>query len=411
MQKSQIILALNDQQERFYRKESIVDRNINLKEFFSKKHIVVITGIRRSGKSTLLKLFSQFKKGCYVRFDDVRFSNFEISDFEKIEEYALQNYGSNPVFYLDEVQEVPLWEKWVNDLFTKGYKVFVTGSNASLLSSELSAQLTGRHVEISLFPFSFKEIMSLQDIDLSKITIESKAKILTIFKEYLSSGGFPDVVLTNDVSLASQYYQDIVNRDIILRHKFKSQKDVMQFGLYVLSNATKLSSYNKIKSTIGIKSLETVKSYLDAFSNAYVLYPLQRFDYSVKKQIATPSKLYVGDQGFISQVGFHSSNELGRLLENLVLLELKRRQKQTYYHREKKECDFVIKEGLDITSAIQVCYELTDENKKREIEGLIEACKIHSLSSGLILTYDQEDEFDVEGVKISVKPVWKWLLE
>jgi len=399
--------TLSDQQERFYKEELLIQRDIKIDGYLESKHIVVITGIRRSGKSTLLKLFARKHKGCYIRFDDVRFSSFTPDDFDKLEQFALQRYGSNPIFYLDEVQDVGLWEKWVNDLHSKGYKVFVTGSNAKLLSSELATYLTGRHITLPLMQFSLKEVLMYHKINFSSYSADTKAKILNLFNDCMVKGSFPEVVISGNSSFVSQYYNDIVGKDIILRHGLKLKRDVFQFGLFTISNIGKPMSYSKVQSSIGIKSLETVKSYLDAFVESFLLYTVSRFDYSVHKQIVYPSKVYSGEMGFITEVGFHFSKESGRLLENVVFLQLKRQNKEIYYHKEKKECDFVIKEGLKIIEAIQVCYNLDDENKKREIDGLIEACITHKLNEGLLLTYDQEETFQKDGVKIAVYGCFK----
>ena len=411
MQETHLLQTLNDQQEQFYKEEIILPREIDLKYYQNKKHIIAITGMRRSGKSTLLKLFGKQQKGCYVRFDDVRLSNIQIQDYQKIEEYALQHYKEPLTFYLDEIQDAPQWERWVNDLFTKGYKVFITGSNAKLLNSELSTQLTGRHIPIKLFTFSFKEKLQQKNISYNTIITKTKAHILTQLNEYLQQGGFPDIILTKDASLARQYYQDIITKDILLRYSFRNKKDVEQFGLYTISNASKIISYNKIRATIGIKSLETVKKYLDAFTESYILYQLSKYDHSIKKQLANPTKIYAGEIGFITQVGFAFSKNSGRVLENLAFLELKRREQEIYYHKKKHECDFVIKQGTTITQAIQVCYELTQENKQREIQGLIEACKEHKLQEGTILTHNQEETKKENNITIHIKPIWKWLLE
>ena len=402
--------TLSDQQSRFYKKEQLVARDVDLDGYLKKKHIVVLTGLRRSGKSTLLKLFSQKIKGCYVRFDDVRFSDFQTEDFEKIEQFALQNYGANPVFYLDEIQDVDNWEKWVNDLHAKGYKVFVTGSNAKLLSSEFATHLTGRYVSLIVMPFSFREVLLYNGLTDYSYSTKTKANIMNLFDTYMKKGSFPEVVLTEDSSFVSQYYQDIVGKDILLRYGLKLKKDVFQFGLFALSNIGKTMSYSKVQSAISIKSLETVKSYVDAYTESFVLHTLSRFDYSVKKQMISSAKIYAGELGFISEVGFHFSDDLGRILENVVFLQLKRLGEEVYYHKEKQECDFVIKKGLKITSTIQVCYSLNKNNRTREINGLIEACTMYKLKTALLLTYDQEETFEKDGININVQPVWKWLI-
>ena len=186
-------------------------------------------------------------------------------------------------------------------------------------------------------------------------------------------------------------------------------KDII---LFLLSNVGRVYSYSTLRSISGIKSLSTIKNYLDYFQNVFLLYQLPRFDYSLKKQKISSSKVYAIDNSFLKTVAFNFSENKGQRLENLVFVELARREKEMYYHSGKKECDFVLREGLRISEAIQVSVDLsTPETKKREIEGITEAITAYKLDNGLILTLEEEDVLEVEGKKILIKPVWKWLLE
>ena len=252
------------------------------------------------------------------------------------------------------------WEKFINRMYEQGIKVFVTGSNAKLLSSEISTSLTGRNKLIELYPFSFLRISRFigNSYDLKRITPKSKSLILKDFNKYFETGGFPLVVKENDTELINAYFQDIFYRDIISRYKLTQVNEIKQIGLYFASNIGKLFSYSTLREISGVKSLSSIKNYLYYYEQSYLYFYLKKFDYSVKKQIMNPKKVYIIDPAFAHRLGFNFSENKGRILENIVFLELLRRRKEVYYHSGRKECDFVVKEGLDIVEAIQVAYQV-----------------------------------------------------
>ena len=212
------------------------------------------------------------------------------------------------------------------------------------------------------------------------------------------------------MQLSKQYFEDILNKDILNRYQIKQIKKTKDLLLYLFSNVGKPYSYSTLKQVTGIKSLSTIKNYIDYFRNVFLLYTLERFDYSVAKQKVSSSKPYSGDNSFLNTIAFNFTENKGKRLENLVFLHLLRKEKEVYYHLDKKECDFVVKEGLKITQAIQVCLDLSNpETRKREIEGLQNAMSKYKLKQGLILTMEQEETIKAKG--ISIKPVWKWLLD
>ena len=409
--KNQIRQIVYDHQKLFGLLNYKIKRDIDISSYLNSNQIIVITGIRRSGKSTLLKAFEESisKKIVYLKFDDIRLADF--SDIQKLEEVVFEEFGTDIYFAFDEIQELTNWQKWVNGLHARNYKVFVTGSNAKLLSSELATYLTGRHKKITLYPLSFAEIIRYNNISLINTSTEEKGALLALFKDYFENGGFPDVYLTKDFSLLSSYVEDIMLKDIVQRHNIKQKKELVELLTYLLSNSGKLYSYRSLKQITNISSFSTIKNYLEAICETYLLFSLAKYDSSLKKQYVSSSKMYVIDPGLLQHVAFRVSENSGRILENIVCIQLKRLEKELYYHKDKHECDFVIKEGLKITQAIQVCYDLHSDNKKREIDGLLEACQTHNLKQGLLLTYDQEEDFIQDNVKIQVKPVWKWLLE
>ena len=414
MEKELLRQIVIDQQDLFKKVDNLIERSVDLNYFLKGEEIVIISGIRRCGKSSLLKLISE-KYDCikiFVNFDDVRFVDFEIKNFQDLEEIFLEIGGQNKVVYFfDEIQNLKHWEKWVNNLHSKKIKVFITGSNANLLSSEISTYLTGRNKVIKLFPFSFKEYLNLKKIDSTYSSTKEKVNLMKHFNNYFNIGGFPQVIKNEDLELSKQYFEDILNKDLIIRYKIKDIKELKDLIIFLLSNIGKINSYTTLKQITGIKSLSTIKKYLDGFQNVFLLHQVNKFDYSINKQKVAPSKIYTYDNSFLKTVSFNFSENFGKRLENLVFIHLLRTQKNVYYHLNKKECDFIIKEGLKVKNAIQVTLNLDKLTKEREITGLLEAMEKYNLKEGLILNLENEETIKIENKIVYIKPIWKWLLE
>ena len=416
MEKNKLKEILQDQQALFAKYENLIEREVSLNDYLKGYEIVIITGIRRCGKSSLLKLISKKlnEKFVYMNFDDIRLTDFKVENFEDIEEIVSEIYGikTNVIYLLDEVQNVPSWERWVNNLYMKKIKVFVTGSNSSLLSSEISTFLTGRNKVIKLYPFSFREFLLCKNIKINYQTTDERRAVSQAFNEYFEKGGFPLVIINDDLNLSKQYFEDILNKDIINRYGIRKIKEFNDLILYLFSNVSKIYSYSTLKQVSDIKSLSMINNYIEYLKNVFIASTINKFDYSIKKQKVSSSKFYVLDNSFLKTVAFNFSENAGKRLENLVFIELIRRGNEVYYYLKKNECDFLIKEGLKITMAIQVCLIFDNTaTKKREVDGLIEALKEYKLKDGLILTLDKEEELVLEDKKIIIKPVWKWLLE
>ncbi|MBI2129992.1 ATP-binding protein [Candidatus Woesearchaeota archaeon] len=419
MKPETLYYVLFEQQKEFQEENEFVNRELIKKvlSFTQLKLPIIITGVRRTGKSTLLKLIKKElqlrEKDClYINFNDERLIDFSIENFQNVLDFLNeQGYKESCFLFIDEIQEVDKWEKWIDRIKEK-HPILITGSNSKLLSKEISTILTGRSINISLYPFSFKEFLDSQNMSLEKWQLDLKLQsvLRTRFSEFLNSGGIPKVVVDNDKRLLQEIYENILYRDIVKRFNKNLEKPIKEVSVYLLSNISKELSVRSLSKIIGIKNLSTVKSILDTFEKAFLFFFINKFDFSIRKQIQNPRKTYCIDNGFVTNIGFRSSENKGRLLENLVFVELKRKNKEIYYFSDKGECDFVVKEGLKIKKAIQVCYDLNEENKDRELNGLVEALKKFSLKEGLILTYDQEDELKIEGKKIKLLPVWKWLL-
>jgi uncharacterized protein len=411
IEKSLLTEVVIEQNNLFRKDKNYLDRVI-AENFVKTKKIMVIAGIRRCGKSTLLKQLSkQYDKFYYLNFEDERLLNFESSDFNHLLEIFMEIYGKCKTIFFDEIQNVFGWEKFVNRLFTEGYKVYVTGSNANLLSRELATALTGRHLKTELYPFSFKEYLAYNNVGSYNLALTSdRAKIKRQFSNYLKYGGFPEIVDSKDRNELRQLYQDILIKDLLVRFKIREDKSFRELALYLMSNIGAQISFNNIKKILGLNSVSSVKNYVGYLEESYLLFSLFKYDYSLKKQIINDRKVYGIDSGMIQEVAFSFSKNSGRYLENLVFLELKRRLNEVFYYRNKFECDFIIRKGTKIVQAIQVTDSLNINNKDREIRGLAAALEEHGLSEGLIITSDKEGEESINGKKIKIIPVWKWLL-
>ncbi len=362
----------------------------------------IISGIRRCGKSTVLRQLSEKLLGFYyLNFEDPRLATFELSDFEKLDEIFHEEFGSQEFYLFDEVQNIEKWEVFVRSRLDKKKRFIITGSNASFLSKELGTRLTGRHINIELFPFSYNEALKFNG---------AKADIKT-FDKYAKGGGFPEYLKYENQDILRELFVDVIQRDIVARYKIREAKALNEMALYLLANIGNELSYNKLKDTFALGSVNTISSFISYLEDSYLIFTVPRFDYSLKKQTVNPKKIYTIDSGFSSANSVSFSQDKGKMLENIAFLALRRHNKQIFYFRSEKdyECDFLVKRGTDIKMALQVCYELNEQNKERELRGLAEALKKFGLADGLILTFNQEDKMIYEGKKIMAIPLWKWI--
>jgi predicted AAA+ superfamily ATPase len=416
MDKGRLRQVIIDQQESFNGKENLIAREVDMDYCLKGNEIVVISGIRRCGKSSLLKLLAERVPGAklFLDFDDVRLADFEVANYQDVEDIAFELCKGKVSYFLDEIQNAPLWARWVNNLYSKGVKLFITGSNSTLLSSEISTFLTGRNKQVQLSTFSFSEFLALKGLnyDMTRLSSPQKAEIFRNFGEYFRAGGFPLVVRNDDLSLSRQYFDDMLNKDVIGRYRIREVKELKDLVLFLLSNVGKRYSYSKLRQVSGIRSLSTVKNFIEYFENAFILHKVELFDYSVRKQKVASSKVYAGDNSFLKTVAFNFTENLGQRLENLVFLQLERLGAEVYYHADKHECDFITKQGLKVDRAIQVTVSLGDpKTKEREVDGLFDAMRRYKLDRGLIITLEEEGVIDKGQYRIVIAPAWKWLLE
>ncbi len=360
----------------------------------------IVLGVRRSGKSTLLRqILGKQKRFYYLNLEDPRLISFSASDFLRAERIFKQDTGSSGVYFFDEIQNVEKWESFIRYLVDNGEKVVLTGSNASLLSRELGTKLTGRHMDVELFPFSYTEFLTFFKMQASPQSYE----------RFLFMGGFPEFLKQENPAILNELLNDILMRDIVTRFGIRNSALLKKIAIYLLSHVGKEFSFNSIKNMFQVKSVQTVIDYASYFEDSYLLFIVSKFSYSYKKQQIYPKKVYSIDTGLSNANSISFSKDRGKMLENSVFLHLKKRYPEIFYFQDENECDFIVKEKEKVLRAIQVCWELHEENRERELNGLQEAMGQFKLSEGLIVTFNQEDTFEVGGKKIKVLPAWKWM--
>lgn len=357
----------------------------------------IITGVRRCGKSTVVQMHFLKKSAFYLNFEDTSLYGFDTKDFEILNEAIEKFSKENSCKYLcfDEIQSVNGWEIFVHRKLEENYLVIVTGSNASLLSWELGTRLTGRHLDYEMFPFSFQEFCILKKL---KVNTNS-------FSKYLTQGGFPEAIKNESDEILQRLFDDILTRDIAVRHSIRDVRTLKILSLYLASNCGNLVSGSKLSAQLGIKTNVTILEYLSYLEQCYLFFFVPKFNYSAKAQSVNPKKVYCIDTGMIQSVTLSSNADAGRMLENAVFIELRRRTKNIWYYSESSfECDFLYGHDSVPENAMQVCYELTSENREREVRGLVETCKKFPEVKPLIVTFNQKDKISYDGMIIEAIP-------
>jgi len=364
-----------------------------------KKHALVVSGIRRCGKSTLLRQYVKRLKRdfFYFNFDDLRLADFSHADFSLLDK-AIADSRAKLLFF-DEIQSAQHWELYIRQKLDQGFQVAVTGSNASLLSRELGTRLTGRHISKELFPFSYREFCAFTGQKAGPDSLES----------YLEKGGFPEYLKTGNADILTQLQLDIIYRDIAVRYGIRDVSSLRRLFVYLVSNPAQKFSPSKLVQIVGVKSPTTVLEYISCFEEAYLMFLLPCFAWSVKAQSTAPKKVYIADAGIIKTGSISFGGNKGALLENFVHNCLRAKTTDIFYFSGKEggECDFIL-QPHENPCCIQVCWELTSEDQDREINGLVEAMDFFGGASGAILTFNTEDMIVTAGKKIKVIPVWKW---
>jgi predicted AAA+ superfamily ATPase len=368
-----------------------------------KTHALIVSGIRRCGKSTLLHQFVRAlgRDYFYLTFEDLRLADFTNADYALLDTLIAES-AVTPVLFFDEIQAAPRWELYVRQKLDEGFQVLLTGSNASLLSRELGSKLTGRHLSRELFPFSYRENLSFTGGKPGAVSLD----------KYLSSGGFPEYLKTGNDEILEQLQRDILYRDIAVRHGIRDAASLRQLYTYLVSNAAQLVSPSRLIHVAGVKSPSTILEYFSWFESAYLLALVPRFAWSVKARSVAPKKLYITDLGIIRTGSVSGMENSGALIENFVFNQLRLGNVAIYYFADDTgECDFVVQGRGEKAEwrCIQVCYELNPDNEDREINGLIAALDFFDQKEGVILTRDSRDYIVKGGKTITVTPAWEFV--
>ncbi len=395
--------------------------------------ITTLTGPRRAGKTYLCfqlmrgLLAGGVPKGniLYINFEDDRLFGADAEDLSRLLEAFFElspaDRGKAVYLFLDEIQVVRNWDAWVRRVHDteKNIRMVLTGSSSKLLSREISTKLRGRVLNTEVYPLSFKEFLRWEGVEYDQKTVshsKRKPAVMKAFSRYLQQGGYP-ALMVQDVprdKVLQGYFESMVLRDVVERHRVKETKRLRILANLLFEATAREVSYSKLAhklQSLGFSlSKNTVIEYISYFEDAYLFFLNLKYDYSITKQIGSMKKLYCVDNGLLNAVSFRFSENAGTLMENLAYAELRRRQKEVFYHRGRYECDFLIREKGRVVAAVQVTRELGEENEQRELRGLLEAMDAHGLGEGIILTAEQEEERTAAGRKVSVLPLWKWLL-
>ncbi|MFC2173657.1 ATP-binding protein [Acidobacteriota bacterium] len=396
--------------------EDYVERELALKKP-SRDLVTVILGPRRAGKSFFaMHLIGRTGRFGYVNFDDERLS--ELDNYDELTA-ALNVVYQNPKYLLlDEVQNLPKWELFVNRLQRQGFCLTITGSNAHLLSSELATHLTGRHIPVVLFPFSFPEYIRALGRDLTNPELAEE------LRRFAEIGGYPEPLL-KDLSrreYLTTLLRSILYKDIVVRHRIRSPQGLEDLASYLMANIAHEYSLNGLAKVTHFRSVHTVEKYLRHLEEAFLFFSVRRFSFKVREQVRSNRKIYCTDNGMITASSFRFSSNLGNLYENLVAISLKKQEldgRLSFYfwkNEKQEEVDFVVKKGIRVTSLLQVCLNLDDpKTKQREIRALLKAsselrCKKLYIISDVTEGVEEVSWYGLSG-RIRFVPLRKWLLE
>ncbi|MBI2499726.1 ATP-binding protein [Candidatus Woesearchaeota archaeon] len=413
-----IITSQREEFEKIFREAYIIQReNLDyVKPFLSHPNILAILGVRRSGKSVFsILLANELKENFgYINFDDERLIGLKTEDLDRVLQAFYELYGEIKLIILDEPQNVDGWELFANRL-RRTKKVVISGSNSNLLSGELATRLTGRYIDFTLYPLSFREILNFKpDIYLT----EDIAKVQNQLDCYFKESGFPEFRKFGS-KIVENIYQDIINKDCLNRYNIKNKKTFKELSRYLTSNFSSEFTYSKLSNIFNIKDVHTVKNYVDYLKEAFIIFIIDRFSPKLKQQVISPKKVYTVDHGICNFLSFKLSKDLGKLIENVVCIELLRRKStnsslEIYYWKDyqQNEVDFVVKPGPKVKALIQVCWDISEyKTKEREIKSLIKASKELKCKNLIIINRDKEVEEKFNGEKIKFIPLWKWLME
>ena len=377
--------------------------------------IKLITGPRRVGKSTQALLMLRDKNFAYLNFDSQPL--LDVWDANLVMRMLDDVYPGYEYLLLDEVQNLDAWDLWVSELYRMGKNLVITGSNAKMLSSEMATVLTGKYLQIEMLPFSMEEFFDWNKLDLHALKSEQQAEGKVLTDDYMRNGGYPEVVASRPLvrSYLDTLFDSIVWKNVAKRHNVRNITDLNNLAMYLVSNFCNPLSANELSQELGFSSVNTTKKFMDYLHEPYLFYYLSRYNNKLKLMKKAPRKVYVVDNGFVAAKAFAVSENLGRLLENQVFIELIRRgydtEKAMFYYRSRndKEVDFVLRKGAHIEHLVQVCYDMSNpKTEKREVDGIVECAGELKCSNLTIVTNEEERTIEKDGYMIAVVPVSKF---
>ncbi len=397
---SVIASVIDQQRNQIYEKDPGLMREPvpELKSLSS--HALIISGIRRCGKSTLLlQMMKNMNSSSifFMNFDNPQLYGFSASDFGRLDNIILKS-GAKTLFF-DEMQLVVGWEMYVRQKLDEGFKVIVTGSNAAMLSQELGTRLTGRHISRELFPFSYIEFLAYKNL-------QPSAESLTM---YLRLGGFPEYLKSGDPEQLTSLFSDILIRDIVARYGIKDIVSLHRLANHLMANTGNRITATRLKQPLSIGATSTILTWFSHLEMSYLLSFVPMFSYSSKAQMINPRKVYSIDTGLLNALSVSKTEDLGRKLENLVYLFLRMKYREIYYFDDKGECDFVVFKHGQPMGLFQVCYSLNADNLSREVAGVLTAMKFFNIPTATIVTFSDKDVINEGSYKISVVPAFEFL--
>ena len=374
--------------------------------------IKLITGPRRVGKSTQALLMLRDKNFAYLNFDN--YSLLNAWNSELVMHMLDDVYPGYEYILLDEVQNLDGWDLWVSELYRLGKNLVITGSNARMLSSEMATVLTGKYLQVEMLPFSLEEFFDWNKLDLHMLKPEDITNSFVLTDDYLRNGGYPEVVASRQLtrSYLDTLFDSIIWKDVAKRHNVRNVTDLNNLAMYLVSNFCNPVSANDLTTELGFSSVNTTKKYMDYLHEPYLFYYLSRYNNKLTLMKKAPRKVYVVDNGFVASKAFSLSDNLGRLLENQVFIELVRRgydvERTMFYYRSRndKEVDFVLRKGAHIERLVQVCYDMSNpKTEKREVDSIVECAGELKCDNLVIVTNNDKRTIEKDGYKIDIVPI------
>ena len=408
-----IILNQRNERDELMSRPYLIRKGVKNADYLLGSHLIkLITGPRRVGKSTQALLMLRDKNFAYLNFDNYQL--LEAWDADLVMRMLDDVYPGYEYILLDEVQNLDKWDLWVSELYRTGKNLVITGGNAKMLSSEMATVLTGKYLQIEMLPFSLEEFFDWNKLDWHALKPELKTEYLVLTDDYLRNGGYPEAVASRLLtrSYLDTLFDSIVWKDVAKRHNVRNVTDLNNLAMYLVSNFCNPVSANELATELDFSSVNTVRKYMDYLHEPYLFYYLSRYNNKLKLMKKAPRKVYVVDNGFVASKAFSVSDNLVRLLENQVFIELIRRgydvEKTIFYYRSRndKEVDFVLREGSRILRLVQVCYDLgSPKTEKREVDSIVECAGELKCDNLVIVTYNDKRTIEKDGYKIDVVPI------